>query len=140
MSRLATLAIGVITWLIIGGLMSASADECLYPDEKPYPDDVTAVNGSVECWDHRAALRHITVFNHGVKGVRYVLRWKFVGSSKVYAHRDRVPRRQGVNDGIVIRPEQTVERAWVTVAGWVIFDRTSPMSGPLRCSRHKNQR
>lgn len=95
-------------------------------------------NGSSECWgrDGTATLWHFIVFNEGNKAGRYRVAYRRQADDELTTYTDRVPKRQGINDGLVIPAGESIHYIRVSEArSKITLFLRSDVTGLARCSR-----
>lgn len=127
MIRNLAIAATMIT-LVATGAPTANAAE-------PAPFFV-ASNGPSECWGpgHTATLWHFGVFNEGTKGGRYKVEYRRAPGDELTTYSRQVPKKQGVNDGLVIPAGQTIDYIRVSSKDQTTIFVRHGVSGSPRCS------
>ena len=110
----------VSVFLVIAGVVFAAPAHALKSE------GVTATAGTVECWnDGKDHLVHFVVFNHTDKRQKYVVEYKRSYDDKPRRYKVRVPRRQGINDGVIVKIGASIDYITVEWNGSLIYYRTN---------------
>lgn len=97
----------------------------------------TVKNGTSECWGSggRSTLWHFIVFNGGDKGGRYKVEYRRGPDDELKTYSEKVPRGQGINDGLVIPAGGSIDYIRVSAAGQGTLFLRYGVDALTRCTR-----